>query len=219
MKRMLALAMALLLLSAAMAEGNWYVDEGQALAQRMQTLAADDVYMGMMMANSDEETTALKDGFAQADLSRPTGAWFLPMPEKEDMLTALLQLAAASGEDLDLSAFNALSDVGREELIKRIPASATNLLISREGVSWIVLSSLLSMGKAVEEPEDFAPGYLLLEYPGDYSILLTFTHSVPGYASVGATLAPAGCLETIKPVLEYARMLGLSVALEEVEFD
>ena len=219
MKRMLALALALLVCGCALAEGNWYVDEGQALARRMQTLAADDVYTGILMTSRDEATTALKDGFAQADLSKPTGAWFLPLPEREPLLAALLQLATASSEDLDLSGLNALSDVGREELIKRIPASAVSILISQSGVSWVVLSSLLSVGEAKEEPEDFIPGYLLLEYPGDYSLLVTFTRLLPGYASVGATLAPAGCLETIRPVLEYARMLGLPVEMEEVGID
>ncbi len=30
-------------------------------------------------------------------------------------------------------------------------------------------------------------------------------------------LASANCLETVKPVLEYAQMLGLPMELEEVE--
>ena len=32
-------------------------------------------------------------------------------------------------------------------------------------------------------------------------------------------LASANCLETIRPVLEYAQMLGLPVEMEEVEID
>ena len=93
MKKWLAalVALAVLTLSlAALAERNWYVEEGQKLALRMQALAGDDAYFGMMMSSANEETDKLRETFVQEDLSKPTGAWFLPLPDGEAILSALL---------------------------------------------------------------------------------------------------------------------------------
>lgn len=217
MKKLIAALLALVLIScAAMAEGNWYVEEGQALVARMQALAADEAYASLMGSGNDE-TKALKDEFVQADLSKPTGTWFLPLPEGEALLSALERLAAMGGAEADLGAINELSDVGLEELVKRLPAAASTMLAAREGVSWVVLSNQVSVNQGREEPEGFKPGFLLMEYPGNFAALITFTRPLPGFVNVSALPVPAGSLETFQPVLDYAKLLGLPLELEEWE--
>ncbi len=217
-KTMIALlALAILALSmTALAEGNWYVEEGQKLALRMQALAGDDAYFGMMMSSADEETDKLRETFVQADLSKPTGAWFLPLPDGEAILSALLVYAGMEGDDTSAKTLNEMSDVGKEELIRRLPGVGASYLSSRAGVAWILLSGVISTSASMEAPEDFRPGYLLLEYPGDCAILVTFTGSFPGNIGASATLVPADSRETIQPVLEYAKLLNLPLELEEL---
>lgn len=219
MKKLFAMLLALTMLaSTALAEGNWYVNEGHALSLRMQALAADEVYIGMM-TTGDDETRALKADFVQADLSAPTRAWFLPLPDGDEMLAALERLALMEGSEADLNAINELSDVGREELLKKLPSVASMSLCSRAGISWVVLSSLITVSEAKEEPEDFAPGFLLMEYPGDFAVMITFGRPLPGYVTASATPVPAASMEEVSSLLEYAEKLGLSLALEELEIE
>lgn len=219
MKKALAmlLALALVLGGCALAEGNWYVEAGQALALRMQALAADEAYIGLM--TTSEEMRSINDEFAQADLSAPTHAWFMAIPDADELVTCIQRLVMVEGDAADLGAFDALSEVGREELIKRLPASASTMLSARGGVRWIAFSSVITVSQAKEEPEDFRPGFLLLEYPGDFAVLVTFGRPLPGYATASAMPVPANSLEEVQPLLDYAEKLGLPLALEELEID
>ena len=219
MKRIaaLTLALALLLSCAALAEGNWYVEAGQALALRMQALAADEAYIGLILSSANEEATQLREGFLQADLSKPSGCWFLPLPDEETLYMALRRLYAMEVGESGTDPFKDLTEVGREEVMKRLPATAANYLSSHAGIAWIMLSSAVNVGKLSEEPEDFAPGYLLMEYPGDYAVLVGYTRSAPGYVGASATLVPADTRQTIESVKDYADLLGLSLELEELE--
>lgn len=217
MKKLLATLLSLALMAlplAALADGNWYVEEGRALALQMQALAADDAYIGLMMSRMDEETGRLREGFVQADLSKPSGAWFLALPEGEAILSALVVISGMEGDNAFAMTIGGISDVGREELIRRLPGTAASYLSSRAGIAWIMLSSAVSVGASREAPEDFRPGYLLLEYPGDSAVLVTFTGSFPGYVGASATLVPANSRETVQPVLDYARAAGLSLEME-----
>ena len=216
MKKLLATVLALLLLCAALAEESWYVDEGRALALRTQVLASDEAYFSLFMPNEDEEVRRLREGFAGADLSKPSGAWFLPLPDEETLLMALRRLSAMEGGDANEDPLDGLTDVGRQALLKRLPGAAANVLASQAGVAWVVLAGVVGVGETVEAPEDFRPGYLLLEYPGDCAILVTFTGSFPGNIGASATLVPADSRETIQPVLEYAKLLNLPLELEEM---
>ena len=217
MKRLIAMALALMLCGCALAEGNWYVDEGQALAMRMQALAADEAYMGLMMAGSNEETLALKDAFVQTDLSKPSAAWFMALPEKEEILSAVERFSILNSGEEAADTLSELTDVGKEELVKRLPAAAPTILTAQSGVKWVTLFSVLTVTESMEEPEDFRPGYLLLEFPGDYAALVTFSRPLGGYVGASAILAPTGCLETVKPMLTYVKALGLDLELEEVD--
>ncbi len=216
---MLALALVLMLCGCALAEGNWYVDGGQALAMRMQALAADEAYMGLMMAGSNEETLALKDAFVQTDLSKPSAAWFMALPEKEEILSAIERFSILNSGEEAADTLSELTDVGKEELVKRLPASAATILAAQSGVKWVTLSSMLTVSASMEEPDGFIPGYLLLEFPGDYAALVTFSRPLGGYVGASALLAPTGCLETVKPMLTYVKALGLDLELEEVELE
>lgn len=218
MKRLVSLVLALLLCGCAIAEGNWYIEEGQALALRMQALAADEAYMALMLTG-DEEMRALRESFVQADLSEPEHAWFMALPDGDGMAVILERLSLMGGSEADMSAISGLSDVGREELIKRLPAAASSILTANAGVSWIALANMINVGEAKAEPEDFAPGFLLLEYSGDFDALVTFTRPLPGYASASAALAPANSLDQVQPLLEVARKLGLPLALEEMDIE
>ena len=218
MKKLIATVLALLMIAcAALAEGNWYVDEGQALALRMQALAADEAYMGLMMAGSNEETLALKDAFVQTDLSKPSAAWFMALPEKEEILSAIERFSILNSGEEAADTLSELTDVGKEELVKRLPASSTTILAAQSGVKLVTLSSMLTVSASMEEPDGFIPGYLLLEFPGDYAALVTFSRPLGGYVGASAMLAPAGCLETVKPMLTYVKALGLDLELEELE--
>ena len=219
MKRIVVLILALLLSCAALAEGNWYVEQGQALALRMQALASDDAYIGMMLSSANEETDQLREGFAQADLSKPSGCWFLPLPDEETLYMAIRRLFAMEGGESGSDPFNELTDVGREEVMKRLPTAAVSYLSSHAGIAWMMLSSTVNVGKLSEAPEDFAPGYLLLEYPGDYAVLVVYTQSAPGYAAASATLVPADTRQTVESMKDYAELLGLSLELEDLKLE
>ena len=218
MKRILALALALLICGCALAEGNWYVEEGQALALRMQALAADEAYFHVY-ATGNDGMNALREAFGQADLTKPTGAWFLALPEAEELRSALERMASMGGAEADMSAIDELSDVGWEELVKRLPASAATILTAQSGVEWVALSSVLTVSAPMEEPEDFTPGYLLLEYPGEFGALITFSRLLPGFVSVSALSVPANSLETVRPMLSYAKVLGLELELEALSLE
>lgn len=218
MKKWAAVILALALLScAALAEGSWYVEAGQALAARMQALAADEAYIGLM-GSGNEELIDVKDAFVGTDLSRPTAAWFLALPERDEILSAIERYAEMSGT-MDADAFAELSDAARDELVRRLPGSVASLLCGQAGVGWIALSSLINAGEAREAPEDFRPGYLLLEYPGNVAVLATFTQSLPGYVGVSASPVPADSLDRVRPALATARQLGLSLELEKIEVE
>lgn len=222
MKKRLALLLAITLAAlscAAAAEGNWYVEQGQALALRMQALASDDAYIDLILSSGNEETRQLREGFVQADLSKPSGCWFLPLPDEDTLYMALRRLYAMEGGENEADPFNELTDVGREELMKRLPGTAMSYLSSHAGVAWIMLTSAVNVGKLLEEPEDFTPGYLLLEYPGDYAVLIGYTRSAPGYVGATTTLVSADTRETVESVKDYAELLGLSLELEPLELE
>ncbi len=216
MKKLLATVLALLLLCAALAEESWYVDEGRALALRTQVLASDEAYFSLFMPNEDEEVRRLREGFAGADLSKPSGAWFLPLPDEETLLMALRRLSAMEGGDPNEDPLDGLTDVSRQALLKRLPGAAANVLASQAGVAWVVLAGVVGVGETVEAPEDFRPGYLLLEYPGDCAVLVAFSQSVPGYVGVSTTLVPASSRQIVQSAEDSAKLLGLSLELEEM---
>ena len=218
MKRLIAMALALMLCGCALAEENWYVNEGQALVQRMQTLAADDAYFHLYETGNDE-MNALRKAFAEADLSKPTDARFMALPEKAELLSAMERMALMGGAEADLSEINNLTDVGKEELVKRLPAAAVTALTAQSGVEWVALSSVLTVGASIEAVEDFVPGYLLLEYPGEFAVLITFSRPLGGYLGASAIPVPANSLETIENMLPLTKAVGLNLELEEIELD
>ena len=218
MKRLIAMALALMLCGCALAEGNWYVNEGLALVQRMQTLAADDAYFHLY-ATGNEDMNALREAFVETDLSRPAGARFMALPEDSELRSALERMALLGGAEGDLSEINQLSDVGMEELVKRLPAVASNVLTAESGVEWVALSGVLTVSASLEAPEDFVPGYLLMEYPGDFAVLIGFSRPLGGYLGATARPVPANCLEAVEPMLTYVKAVGLDLELEEIELN
>ena len=120
------------------------------------------------------------------------------------------------GGEAEQEMIDTLSDVGREELLRKLPAAAATALVSRSGVSWIVLSGMISVSEAKEETEGFVPGFLFMEYSGYIAVLITFTRPLPGYCTASASIAPSTSMDEVRPLLEKAGKLGLSLALEEL---
>ena len=214
MKRLLCILLVLLLtLSplAALAE-NWYAEKGVILAERMHTLASDEAYVNTFTTDADvlEHVRAL----AEADLSAPVEARLLGLPDTESA-AALMELLSMAGVDEMLH----LSETGKAEILKRLPASFISSINGRYGVTMVVASSILSTSETYIMPESFQPGVLFLQYPGEYSVAVAFSRS--GEETISASAMPI-YTEFITDLtagenLSLLEQIGLNLLFKKIE--
>ncbi len=154
MKRIVALALALLLAlaGAALAEeaqGDWYMETAGALAIGVGALAGDEAYLGAMSGNAFESLEALR----QADFASVQGAWKIAISEEA--------LGQMDGWD-----WNGMTKTGRETLLSRLPVALLTQWNAYAGAEAIAASSLLAYGQTYAMPADFAQCAIVLQLDG-----------------------------------------------------
>ena len=213
MKKFLtALLLVALLLQplAALAE-NWYLEKGVSLANHVQTLAADESFIQLYSVYDADVMESIRS-FANSDFSKPVSARMLSLQDTE---TAAMILSLIQGEEY------ALSEVAEAEVLKRLPSMFINAINSRFGVNWIVTASVLTTSETHILPEDFQPGALMLQYPGDWSVAIAFSQT--GESTVTATAIPI-CSDylsvfTDSEELSALEMLGLNMLFQKIELE
>lgn len=187
MKRLLSILLAALIMLTAFTASaeNWYVTQGRQLAQRLHSLANDESY-SYLYAEAGE-ITALIDDFAAADLSAPTEAQMLVLPETGGMLRLISLLGRLAGEKMP-----SLSETVTEEIDRRLPGMLISLVNGKVSAAWIAASSILTTSETHIRPEDFQPGVLLLEYPGAYSVAVAFSRTGEDTITATATAVQSG---------------------------
>lgn len=218
MKRWMAMLVALVLLAAgAMAEENWYAAEGQRMAERVQTLAGDEVYC-QLYYTANESMDAMREAIAAQDYSKPVSAKLFPLPGQDETVEMIKMLSAMFGQTGDPDVL-AMSDVGVEEMVKRIPASLVTMLTAKSGTEWVALQSVLATGETCAEPENYRDAVLFLEYPGEYAVAVVFQRSIEGCVGVTARPVPKdGMLDAAK-YFDVFREAGLDIRMEELPLD
>lgn len=219
MKRWMAMLVALVLLAAgAMAEENWYAAEGQRMAERVQTLAGDEVYC-QLYYTANESMDAMRKAIAAQDYSKPVSAKLFPLPGQDETVKTIKMLNAMLGQTGDSDVL-AMSDVGVEEMVKRIPASLVTMLTAKSGTEWVALQSVLTTGETCAEPENYRDAVLFLEYPGEYAVAVVFQRSIEGCVGVTARPVPKdGMLDAAKEYFDVFREAGLDIRMEELPLD
>lgn len=200
LKKIIAALMALTLLAgSALAEEDWYLKKGLALAGRLGALAADEGYLQVYTASPDIADAAL--AFGQSDLSAPISAKMLILPDDEVSKSIVRMAVSAAG--------GSLSDAATEQLARGLPTMLVSALNARQSQTWLALSSVLGTGESYLQPEAFTPGVLALEYP-ECAVAVAFSYSGEGIVSAHAAPAPSGMLDGILEALdgELPRSVG-----------
>lgn len=206
-KRVLALCAAAALLSllpgGALAEENWYLDVGQALVERMQILAADDIYISLYTA--EEEIAELSQAIGAQDYSQPIQARYLALPDV-DMAGDLVKLLDTfMPEDIP-----EISDSAMNEISRRLPEMMASVFNSRFGEKWLAVSSVLKLEESFIQPEEFKPGLLWLEYP-DGAAWVSFSFTGENIVTAVVSPAPVNLMESLTDSMSELQKVGLNL--------
>ena len=195
--------------ASALAE-NWYVKEGQSLVKHIVELAGDDAYTALYTAPGD--IRAIIDEFAESDFTSPTEARMLSLPDSEAALELLSAVASFAAEDIP-----EISDAALKELIKRLPGMIVTLVNNQHGTVWIAATTILSASETHVMPEDFQPGILLLEYPGEYSVAVTFSKTGDNTVTATATAIHSGFISLITKDMSILERIAFEAMFRRVD--
>ena len=128
LKKIIAALTALMLLAgSALAEENWYLEKGLALAERLGALAADEAYLQAYTSSSDVADAVR--AFGQSDFLAPVSAKMLTLPDAETSKSIVRMAMSAAG--------SSLSDAAVEELARDLPSAFVSLLNARQSAAWL----------------------------------------------------------------------------------
>ena len=192
LKKIIAALTALMLLAgSALAEENWYLEKGLALAERLGALAADEAYLQAYTSSSDVADAVR--AFGQSDFLAPVSAKMLTLPDVETSKSIVRMAMSAAG--------SSLSDAAVEELARDLPSAFVSLLNARQSAAWLAATSVLRTDESYLQPEEFTPGVLALEYP-ECAVAVAFSYSGEGIVSAYAAPAPSGMLDGLLEIFD-----------------
>ena len=216
MKKFFAFMLALLLALCPVAAlaGNWYAEKSLILAERMHTLASDEAYVTTF--TTEDNLIAHIGALAGSDFSAPVEARMLSLPDAGSAAALMSMLSMASGGEMAQ-----LSETASAEIIRRLPGTFVSAINGQFGVTMVAASSILSTSETYIMPEDFRPGVLFLQYPGEYSVAVAFSQS--GEETVSASAMPIYS-EVIQELaasddLSLLERLGLNLLFQKIELE
>ena len=173
MKQLFAILLSLALnLSpiAALAE-NWYLEKALPLVEHMRQLASDTVYYQSI--TTSEFVRGNISSFTESDLSAPIDIRMIRLPDLETGSYVIEQLGFGSYGNI-----SQYSDAAAAELYARLPNSIMNAMLNQQ-YSPLMLTAALITGtsRTYHAPENFESCILFLQYPGEYSVAVSFSKS------------------------------------------
>ena len=211
--RLMALIVLILLLMSACgspAKGQpqdlsaFLVKEGIALTCEMGKLAQTKEYVALMSASGNLEEIIGKA--ATGDYTTPQNAYVVKLTAE-----GLLRAIKAVAGETEIPA-NVL------DILKyKINASTfANVINAGYGSEMLAATSLLTWGKSYVQPEGWAENaILLLEYPGEFSSMVSFTQSGEGVISASSVLVKNGEKDMRTMLTEY--LGGADIPFEQYD--
>lgn len=159
---------------------GWMIERAHTLTGQMAELARSEAYAKMM--TSSPELGDVIAHFAAGEYFRPERVVLIDYPAERVIQLAVSQTDLQPSETV-------------KGLLARKMAGATlgNVLNGREGASVLAATSLLSYGESYVQPQGW-PGntVALLEYPGGYASMVSFSQSGEGVISATAVFVETG---------------------------
>lgn len=210
MKKFIAwLIAALLILSpVAMAEGNWYAVQGKRLADRLAALVGEQAYMEMLIENP--EVLSVVAEVAETDFSVVEEARLISLPSVDTLMDVFKLFGVISNEKLPEMSAEAEKDFIRRMI--GVPITAMN---NAAGTTWIVATSVLNTFETYIMPRDFNNSILILEYPGDYAVAVTFAETGEQTITAKATLMRSVFNED----MNFVGKMALQMLMPKVELN
>ncbi len=180
------------------------VKEGIALTCEMGKLAQTKEYVALMSASGNLEEIIGKA--AAGDYAAPQNAYVVKFTEE-----GLLRAIKAVAGETEIPA-NVL------DILKyKINASTfANLINAGYGSDMVAATSVLTWGKSYVQPEGWAENtILLLEYPGEFSSMVSFMQSGEGVISAYSVLVKNGEKDTRTMLTEY--LGGADIPFEQYD--
>lgn len=189
--------------------------EGVALCERVGALAREEAFLEMMTSASLIEGESLQT-LRGVNFSAPLGCAIGEAPAE-----AVFSMMGGATE-WDVSSYAEMTPLLREELALRMPGALGRALISGNDTTQLVLSSVLTCGRAYEKPAGFGENRVLwLAYDegviGYVSFVVTGENIISGNAYF--VFAPAGetSLEAVERVMP-AQRFGFAAAQPRLSF-
>lgn len=214
MKKKLCLLIALVMMLlpvGAMAE-NWYLEQGLMLAERMDIVAGDEAYRSMY-TSSDDVLDIVAD-FSEADYSAPVKARMLVLPG-ETGATALLSLIGLAAEE----GMPEISEEAMQMIVRGLPGAIVSVINGRVSASWLAASSILHTFETYIMPEEFTPGVLFLEYPGEHSVAVSFAQTGADTVTATAQMIPGGVIDGFTKDMPFAARLLVNGMFRNIEIE
>lgn len=171
---------------------SFLITEGVALTHDMKELASSKEYMNLVSPSKTLEQ--MTDKMASQDYNLPQNAYLIKLPDD-----VLLGAMRAFAPDLNLP------DNIKEKLKYKINGSTfANLMNAGYGSEMIAATSVTTWGQSYIEPKDWSDNMLLLlEYPGEFSSIVSFVQSGDGVISASAIFVKNGEQDIIISLQEF----------------
>ena len=198
MKRLIAGVIVLLLCGAALADGDWYLDNGMMLAEKVGELARDDVYLSSMGGMSFECIDWLKN----ADFTVLKSAWRCEIPG-EDAIRTIVGSEAV------------LSEAGMEKMWRMLPSAVPTMFNAKQGTEAVAASSILTYSRTDQMAEGFVLCIYILELE-DAMVCAAF--DATGEDTITAFALPIFFEEglSVEQVIDGFSMEELSLSFEKI---
>ena len=168
------------------------VKEGTALTCEMDKLAETKEYVALMAASGN--LGEIIDKAAAGDYTAPQNAYVVKLT-----VEGLLRAISAVGGEAKIPA-NVL-DILKYKMNAAVFA---NLINATYGSEMVAATSVLTWGKSYIQPEGWVDNtLLLLEYPGEFSSMVSFTQSGEGVISASSVLVKNGDKDMRTMLTEY----------------
>ncbi len=183
---------------------GFLVKEGIALTGEMDKLAETKEYVALM--SSAGTLGEVIDKAAAGDYTAPENAYVVKLTD-EGLKKAI---GAAAGE-------TAVPENVLEILKYKVNAAMfANLINAAYGSEMVAATSVLTWGKSYIQPEGWADNTILvLEYPGEFSSMVSFTQSGEGVISATSVFMKNGETDIATMLTDY--LGGTGIAFEQYD--
>ena len=180
---------------------EFLIAEGVALTWDMDELAESKEYLALITPS--ESIGQVTEKVASQDYSIPENVYLVKLSDD-----IILQAMRAFTEDIEISG-NIM-----EKLKYKINGSVfANMINASYGSEMIAATALTTWGQSYIQPNGWSDNMiLLLEYPGEFSSIVSFIQSGDGVISGSSVFVKNGDKDLLKLLCEY-------LGMEDIEYD